>query len=133
MSYALTRQFSYLLGVIYGDGNLTKGEIRIFNNSHIFLEEVANIFKLTLGICPRVYTCLQRGHIYYILRAYSTNLARTFSSRFNFPRNKRNLELPKNLTMASSLNKRYFIAGLFDTDGTVFLGKGKSTSNHISA
>lgn len=132
MPRALTRQFFYILGVIYGDGNLTKKEIRIFNNSYTFLEEVANTFKLIFGICPTVRMRLQRGRIHYVFRAYSTKLAQTISSRFNFPRNKRNIELPRSLTMASPLNKRYFIAGLFDTDGTIIIRKrGKYIKPYI--
>lgn len=121
----LTPRLSYLLGVIFGDGNLTEWGIRIYNSSRPFLEEILNIFEVVFEVHPKVHIRFQRGHVYFVLRAFSTRLVQTLSSDYHFPTNKRTLELSENLMMADLLNKRYFIAGLFDTDGTVVFRKKK--------
>ena len=120
----VTKQISYLSGVIVGDGNVSitkrkitkypRTKIRIFNKSEKFLKYVNNEFYNTFKIGG--YISKKKDKNCYILTINNKIINLYFIKIIGLQSTKKkNLKIPYILT--NSRLFKYFIAGLFDTDG----------------
>ena len=121
---SVNETISYLSGVIVGYGNISivsrknilypRTKLRIFNKSRKYLEQInsefSNIFNLHEKILKKedkdchILTINNKIMILYFLKIIGL-----------YPGKKLGLEIPKILRSRALL--KYFIAGLFDTDG----------------
>ena len=119
----LNKEIAYLSGVIMGDGNLAFIErndrikpmvrLNIFNNSKSYLKLINNIFKKEFDLNLKLYK--KKGDNCYILETYNRDICIFFSELLNIKNKKINMQVP--LSVQNKKIFKYFLAGLFDTDG----------------
>jgi len=122
--FKVSNDIAYLTGVIVGDGNITliprkisqypRTKIRIFNNSRKFLFKINKLFKETFNIEGKLYKKKDKNCFYLTINNKLVYLY--FVKIIGLkPKKKNELEIPKLIKNKKLL--KYFIAGLFDTDG----------------
>lgn len=117
----LTEDYSYLLGLLVGDGDCTDtGCIRICICEEEMQVIVQNLYERIVGDKGKIY-----GHWAYLggveLRAFLEHLGLTNARSFE-------KVVPKSIFSASERNCAAFLRGLFDTDGSIrFDGRHKNT------
>lgn len=115
---------SYLTGIIMGDGNITcisrkvskypRTKIRIFNESEIFIKKVAKLFYRSFNYNPVISK--KKDKNCFILTINNKIIYSYFVNVIGLePKKKSSLRVPK--LVSNSRLFRYFLAGLFDTDG----------------
>ncbi len=122
--YEVTPEISYLSGAIAGDGNITLTEriitkyprvkVRLFNSSKSYLSKINRLFMNVFGVKGVMYK--KKNQACFVLEINNKIVWLYFVNVIGLkPKRKEYLEVPK-LTENENLFK-YFIAGLFDTDG----------------
>src|SRR6267143_2343985 len=118
----LTEKQSEMLGVLYGDGSVSKnhGSFRIavtghkFDDSEYLIGRVRPMFKELFQTSLKVLLVKDENTI--ILYAYSKQVALTLHE-WGMPLGRKKLS---QLTPAVALDEISFVRGLFDTDGCVY-------------
>ena len=123
----LTEDYSYLLGLLVGDGDCTdEGHIRICVCEKEMIEIVQKVFENISSDKGKIY-----GHWAYLggveLRAFLKNLGLGYAKSYE-------KEVPRSILTASKKNCASFLKGLFDTDGSIRIdGRNKTTKRiHFS-
>ncbi|MBR9682707.1 MAG: hypothetical protein GOV02_03450 [Candidatus Aenigmarchaeota archaeon] len=116
-------RISYLCGVLLGDGNINVGKkhinyprmrIRIFNKSKSFLENVNKEFLDIFNVCGKLTK--KKDKNCYILTIHRRIVVIYFLKIIGLSSGKKiNLVIPKMLRNREFF--KYFLAGLYDTDG----------------
>ena len=112
-------EFSYLLGLIWGDGGKSGKEIRITNEDKQIIEETKSIAERVFGMkaTERKY---ENKATRIDLRGGLTFL-KILEKAFDLPLSKKSesIEIPKPIQSSSNQLLKAFIQGYFDADGTV--------------
>lgn len=120
----LNSDIAYLSGVIFGDGNLTlikrkaskypRTKLKLYNSSFNFLLELNEIIHNNFNYNGKIYK--KKDKNCYILELNNKIIWLYFTKFIGIkPKKKINLHVPYILRKKGIL--KYFIAGLFDTDG----------------
>ena len=120
----LNSDIAYLGGAIFGDGNLTlikrkvskypRTKLRIINSSKNFLKYLNKIFLDNFNANGKIYK--KKNSNCYILEINSKIIWLYFTKVIGMKAKKKiNLHIPSIFRTKTML--KYFIAGLFDTDG----------------
>ena len=126
----LNSDIAYLSGVIFGDGNLTlikrrdsrypRTKLKVYNSSRDFLLELNEIIHNNFNYNGRIYK--KKDKNCYILELNNKIIWLYFTEFIRIkPKKKINLHIPYVLRNKGIL--KYFIAGLFDTDGYFSRGR----------
>jgi hypothetical protein len=119
----LNKELIYLFGAIVGDGHLSliyrKNEkypvlkLGIYNNSKKYLEKLNIIFIKEFNQALRIYK--KKGNNCFALETGNKLIWLFFHKHLNIKNKKINLQVPKEIRDKNLF--KYFLAGLFDTDG----------------
>ena len=130
----LNSNFAEILGVLNGDGHLSKvnSEVSVIGNlkeMEYFLylkKKIEKLFKISFKI--------QKYPHYLKLRVYSSELIDFLNQKYGLPkgRKKGNLLIPKKILSKENLIASY-LKGLFDTDGSFYLRRKKDPVIEISS
>jgi len=120
----ITPKISYLTGVIYGDGNVSIIEktkekllclrISMFNASLLYLKKINNIIYSLFGVYGKL--AKKKDKNCYVLRINSKLVCLYFLKIIGIKNGKKdNLKIP--IVLINKQLFKFFLAGLFDTDG----------------
>ena len=115
---------------MFGDGYIGENpyEVAITENSledlkHIY--KVKGIIKSLFGLDFKVKFDKNKNAVY--LRCYSKPLVLFLNEKFNFPIGKKKGKLKVPFFIAQDCNYfKYFVRGLFDTDGSIYIRRKKN-------
>lgn len=119
----ITKEIAYLFGAIMGDGSLTLAKrkessypmtkLEIFNNSKEYLTKLNKILYKYFRVPTIIYK--KKDCDCFSLYLANKFVWLYFSKNLNIKNKKLNLKIPKKVNNKKLF--RYFLAGLFDTDG----------------
>ena len=119
----INQDIAYLSGVINGDGNIylcrrkkikyPRTKIKIFNNSKKYLNKINELFNKNFNLKGKITK--KKDKNCYILTINNKIIWLYFVNFIGLPLNKIKLKVPK-IFLKRKLFK-YYLAGLFDTDG----------------
>lgn len=123
----LDNDFAYLLGVIAGDGHITKTGYQIVivcgKEGKEYINLICELIRKSFGKKPYLVN-FKRGKAIFI---QSKIIHHFLTKIIGLPAGKKHsLYIPRLILKDSGLMK-HFIAGFFDTDGSIFTKKGKRT------
>ncbi len=123
--YRFSPQLSYLAGWICGDGNFGYYNnhylLKISEKSTTQLKYVLSpLFKRVFNTEPKIYNVYEGG---YALQLNSKPIFRFFTQVLHL----RVGQIPKLVFNLDDINKRYFLAGIFDSEGYVSSNRYKIT------
>ena len=122
----LDNDISYLIGVVSGDGNVTRTErkkggfhyrVKITSNSEEYLKSINEIFYRKFDIRGQIERDNRKNKTFYLTIQNSTIFAYFIVSGLRYGR-----KLSMNIPQAIKNNKNFFLhylSGLVDTDGHI--------------
>jgi intein/homing endonuclease len=119
----LTAKLAYFFGYLQGDGHLTSDckSIGFTDEYHDQLAKINNLSKKLFGFTGRIYPKLSKNALKpcYTVEIKSLVLNSFFHNVFGLNRGKKiNLRIPEKIGKNDELTK-WYLAGLFDADGTL--------------
>lgn len=133
----LNKQIAELLGALAGDGHISdiNYEVSISGNKELDFEylkyHLGPIFMKLFGIEVKIKESkISKG---MKINVNSKNLVEYLKSKFNIPSGKKKgkLQIPSCIK-SNKYFLKYYIKGLFDTDGSIYLRRGKPVISIIS-
>lgn len=126
----INNHLAELLGILAGDGHISNINYEVCVSGHMILDKeyinknVVFLFERLFGLNPKLKIYKPYNNLRCCVN--SKLLIEYLSKEFNLPigKKKGNLHIPKQI-IENKLLLKYYIRGLFDTDGSVYLRRKK--------
>jgi hypothetical protein len=127
MPLIMNKDLAYLMGFIIGDGNLGQGYIiRAVEEHKEFIESYTNLFEKVFNRRPKIY--FDKFNNSYVAYLHSKAIWNFFvSNGIPSGTKSRTARLPSEIRDTEFA--KYFISGIFDAEGSIFLMKD---SHHMN-
>lgn len=142
----ITPKLSYFVGYLYGDGYISDAhqryrdrgrmlcEVKIADSTYEHINNISKILKNLFNIQVTIRDeRISKGEQTYYIDPKCKTLHRFLNRLFEMPvgRKKGKLSIPSLLLQASAELRKWFIAGFFDADGSIFRKKRPSGSMYV--
>ncbi len=118
----INENIAYLCGVLAGDGRVScwphfpqkhmRTSLHFYNQSKDYLQYIAGLFGAEFGVSGKIYAAKGRC---MVLSEHNRDVWLYFVKDIGFPLDKKFLTIPEPIRTKALF--RYYLAGLFDTDG----------------
>ena len=123
-----------ILGILNGDGHISKINNEICVVSSILEKDYVLYIKKLFEKQFNLKFKMQKQHNKLKLRTYSKKLAELLNKKYKTPRGKKTgkLRIPKQIFNSKKM-LTFYIKGLFDTDGTIYIRRKKDVVLEIAS
>ena len=131
----LNRELCWLVGLIQGDGNISKTRILVSDSTEEFHRTISKCFQKQFGVNLNLFHDKNRNTFYSHTKSavIAYFLAEVFDMTIG---KKENVLVPKLIASASLANRTAYLKGLFDAEGSVSQRQAamyiSTTSNEIA-
>jgi transcriptional regulator with XRE-family HTH domain len=126
---AINEDVAYIVGLISGDGYIShEPKVRFFNKNSTLISTFCEYMKryFRLKVNPKLTEIRRNGKRYswYTCTVYSKAFKEFLLQNFNLRSGNKNsyLRIPPNILTSDKKIIAFYLAGLFDADGTVVIG-----------
>ena len=127
----MKRNFAYFLGVLCGDGYISKeGMIEIKVELKEYGEFLTKIIEELYGKKAKIIFEKYNNHSYYRVYFYSKSITRSLDKYGLTSPKTFSVIIPKEIKKSDKRTKALFLRGLYDTDGSFYTKINKTIQNY---